>query len=1269
MSKKVTKIDFINKSKKIHNNYYDYSLVDYISAKTKVKIICPVHGVFEQKPSHHRVGIGCPKCGTLIASNKTKLGKEKFVVKSKKIHDNKYDYSLVEYKNAYTKVKIICPEHGIFEQSPTSHLSGSGCPDCVGHNMNTEKFIKKAKKIHGDKYDYSLVEYKNTQTKVKIICPEHGEFLQSPNDHLTGRNCSKCVGGVKITKDEFIERAVKIHEDLFDYSKVKYVNSQTKVIIICSKHGEFKQTPGSHLSGSGCPKCIGRNKTREELISEFNKIHDNKYDYSKFGNINYDIKIPIICPNHGVFFCTINNHLRKKGCPKCIGRFKTKEELINEFQLIHNHRYDYSLIEYKNSNTKIKIICREHGTFEQDINSHRSGAGCPVCNSGWIKGYKLKILESLQSSDLLMMEPAELFTIIGQGKLPPFFLPLITTDPNSDSRIEKINELKSELSNEDENTDLVDVLNDNPNIQVIDENEEKNYEFENDRIDDDGGETEERVSEPELEETPDFNLDYLGRLDNPLYSNMDEEAINFLVSFSLVRLWNDVLNENTTTDKLKEKEGGEYFTKIKNQFLSEYETVSGYVPPIRYSFSKDKDGIITEPNLMQKLIVSRIKQNKNYGNWSGTGAGKTNSFIISSRELDSRLTVVIAVNSTINQLCEDIKDVYPDSDIFTFHGGDEEYPYIKKYKRNIVFDRNLHNYLVINYDKFQDEYKEDIFIELTDNNKIDFITVDEVHFVKQRSKDEEQESIRRRILLRFMGRSREKNPELHTLVMSATPVINNLQEAKSLLQLLTNKKYDELKVFRNVSNALKIFQLLTLNGLRYRPKYNIDIEEITGNIKDEFYNPILNIDGSHLTEQITKSINYFKVEKILLHDKLESIKSLLKPGVILYTYYTRETGIMREIEDYLKKNVKHLTFGSYTGEESTEKRNENLKNFLSGKLDILIGSRPIGTGVDNLQKICDRMIILTLPWTHSEYIQLKGRIHRQGSVFGSVQIIVPQVRIELSDGKYWSWDEQRWNLIQNKRTLSDAAVDGIIPSRCIPSPDTLYKKSIDALNDWKNRLLVNGEEYTFTREELTFPLRPEVREKLKWVCPDFVKYNNEFHNSYSKTTHERLQKHRELWFDYHDKREERIKKWRANGDEIPYEKCAELINSFSRPDDVVADLGCGVNRLKTFVSNKVLSFDHIGIDESVVECDISNIPLENNSVDMVVISQALVGLNYVDYIKESYRILKSGRICIVAEGINKWKDKNLSEELTSNGFTLIKEEKTNKIKYFILMKI
>jgi hypothetical protein len=238
---------------------------------------------------------------------------KKFIEKSIKIHGDKYDYFLVNYKNNKTKVKIICPIHGVFEQTPNKHLSKHGCSKCnKKYKPTTKEFIEKSIKIHGDKYDYSLVNYKNNKTKVKIICPIHGVFEQTPSNHINmGQKCPKCSKNVPTTKD-FVEKSIKIHGDKYDYSLVNYKNSKTKVKIICPIHGVFEQTPYAHVDKKqSCPICYNQQMFDNNVtfIKKSISIHDNKYNYSLVNYKNSKIKVKIICPIHGVFEQIPNDHM------------------------------------------------------------------------------------------------------------------------------------------------------------------------------------------------------------------------------------------------------------------------------------------------------------------------------------------------------------------------------------------------------------------------------------------------------------------------------------------------------------------------------------------------------------------------------------------------------------------------------------------------------------------------------------------------------------------------------------------------------------------------------------------------------------------------------------------------------------------------------------------------------------------------------------------------------------------------------------------------
>ena len=246
-----------------------------------------------------------------------KMTNIEFAIKANNIHNNKYSYEIAEYVHGYSRVKIICPIHGIFEQTPNKHFRGRGCPHCGGTaQSNTSDYIIKARKVHGDTYDYSLVDYKKAHNKVKIICKKHGQFEQLAGNHLDGKGCLKCGGRAQLNSIEFIERAKEVHSDRYDYSNVQYINIASNVSIICKEHGLFNQNAYHHLSGHGCPSCTGT-RTTQQFIEKAKRIHSNNYDYSLVDYVGAHIKVKIICPTHGIFEQEPSNHIHSVGCPSC----------------------------------------------------------------------------------------------------------------------------------------------------------------------------------------------------------------------------------------------------------------------------------------------------------------------------------------------------------------------------------------------------------------------------------------------------------------------------------------------------------------------------------------------------------------------------------------------------------------------------------------------------------------------------------------------------------------------------------------------------------------------------------------------------------------------------------------------------------------------------------------------------------------------------------------------------------------------------------------
>ncbi len=300
MSKKVTTQDFISRAREVHGDRYDYSKSVYVSATTPMTIICPEHGEFQQRPVNHTMGRGCRDC----AGNKP-LTIAKFIERANAKHRNRYDYSQVAFEGVENKVTIICPEHGPFEQRVMVHLKGFNCPKCgreqvadkLSHSL--ERFISDAIAAHGDKYDYTEVEYVNALSNVKIVCPVHGPFLQKPANHVRGVGCSKCSDIVaadkrRLSTEEFVERAREIHGGKYDYSKAVYITGHDKVEIICPEHGVFWQSAVNHTKGNkaGCPGCAvsGFDQTKPALLYYLAVMTDKSETLYKIGITNLNVQ-------------------------------------------------------------------------------------------------------------------------------------------------------------------------------------------------------------------------------------------------------------------------------------------------------------------------------------------------------------------------------------------------------------------------------------------------------------------------------------------------------------------------------------------------------------------------------------------------------------------------------------------------------------------------------------------------------------------------------------------------------------------------------------------------------------------------------------------------------------------------------------------------------------------------------------------------------------------------------------------------------------------
>ncbi|MGC2383122.1 MAG: integrase repeat-containing protein, partial [Nitrososphaeraceae archaeon] len=670
----------------------------------------------------------------------------------------------------------------------------------------------------------------------------------------------------------------------------------------------------------------------------------------------------------------------------------------------------------------------------------------------------------------------------------------------------------------------------------------------------------------------------------------DVELMQFFVHRSVNKLWKsafrDSRGETINEIRLKGKTGAKFHDTVTETFLSEYDAMEHIKIPKGYSSQ-------FRPRLMQRYVAYKIKTNAYFGNFSGTGAGKTLSAILASRVIDSKMTLIVCPNDVVDQWSEDITEVFPDSKVIT--GKTAFYT---------IYDKEKHQYLVLNYDKFSQEDSANLILNLV-REKIDFIVLDEIHFIKKREINEE-ESKRRRNLGGLLTAVRKRNDLVKILGMSATPVINHLMEGRSLLEYMTGKVYEDLVTRPTVPNAMALHQKLSTLSIREMPEYKSDVVE-------HFVEVSLERPQNISTKQFKR--NPLLIEQILTDARIPEIIKRIKGQTIIYTEYVTE--IIDKLSEAITKAG--FSYAHYTGHI------KELKRFRDKKVQILIASKPISVGVDGLQDVCNNLIINTLPWTNAQYKQLIGRLHRLGQ---RNNVDVHIIKASIAGYEY---DQVKWMRIEFKRTLADCAVDGRFPKSLLQSKEQMQMELIK----WLERIERN-EISTFQRRNLNIILAPTQRLEYIRKNTEFTKLNQQINSEYSSTTHDRIMHDPQLLLDYHRKLDETKIGW----DIHPVNVITKKINEQKLPahlimKKVIGDFGCGRGELMELLKeNKVYSFDHHNIiNEKIIPCDMKDVQpfVKDEELDIAVFSLSLMGKNWPDYIKEARRCLTKNGLLLIAE--------------------------------------
>ena len=818
-----------------------------------------------------------------------------------------------------------------------------------------------------------------------------------------------------------------------------------------------------------------------------------------------------------------------------------------------------------------------------------SGSGCPACNRGWTISVIREFVRSL-APHLSSLTPGELWVIFqqsgafnatGRGKA---FIKALATGRFPQDELNKF--LAGAPSDVDEFF-VGGVGADGPQVEpeVIEVPVA-------DLADDVVAEIEEAADTAMLPTLTTSGI--LGALNAATSRASDPEAIEFLVASGKAKLWRNVFNDEVTAvAEARTFVGSGYADTVRNDFLREYEEARSLPIPKGYAFVPPGGSGITEPNLMQRLVASRIQREHRMGNWSGTGTGKTNAAILASRVVGAKLTVVCCPNSVVDGWADAIRAMFPDSTVVC-----------KTFKPDWGRAKN-HLYLVLNYELFQQPGARASVPVFAESQQIHFVVIDEIQFVKQRSDDAADASTRRKMVNAMLTLATEDNPDLYVLGLSATPAINNLREPVALVEMVTGKAHDDLATHPTVANCMHVYQRLTTIGPRWVMEHKTGCERREVAVDCSEYVDEIRRLGKHGTP--------LQLEEILTKARLPAILDALVPKTIVYTYYI---GGVQPLDKALYEAIAakgptaatRWRVGFFTGEEKS-----GLKGFLGGDLDVLIASSAISTGVDRLQHVCNRLVLNVLPWTAAEFEQLIGRIHRQGQK-RNVEVIIPLTSAAVN-GQEWSWCKAKMQRLHFKKSVADAAVDGIVPEGHLRSQEKAYQD----LMTWLERLSV-GDVVAAERQPLAFtlPEAPDTLDRRRASFGDFSRMNARWNRAGSGTTHERLQRDPAEWRHYHDELARVRGGWPAD----PQDDFLQWAQR--RTDLVIGDFGCGRAKVRSSIGDRhvVHSFDHVAVSEDVVACDMTHVPIEDEMLNVALFCLSMMGANASDYMREAYRTLR-----------------------------------------------
>tara|TARA_Y100001968_G_scaffold4369_1_gene3875 strand:- start:274 stop:4611 length:4338 start_codon:yes stop_codon:yes gene_type:complete len=492
-------------------------------------------------------------------------------------------------------------------------------------------------------------------------------------------------------------------------------------------------------------------------------------------------------------------------------------------------------------------------------------------------------------------------------------------------------------------------------------------------------------------------------------SGTDIDHVEFLKAKATAKLWDACFaDEATLINGLRagQLEEDTYSEEVRSSFLEEFEGARQLQIPSSYKF-RDLRGRPRDPKLMQRLVAFRLKRDKRLLNLSGTGTGKTLSAIFSAQVCACKRIFITCPNGVIGSWERTLTSAYPEAVI-----------HIRPDQWQLPELGHGTHVIIVNHERFQDRFAESL-LTFCVNYRTDFLVIDEIHQSKRRTRN--TSSQRRKLLNEFIRISSNINQDLHVLGLSATPVINNLYEGRSLIELITQRQIDDVTEDVDLNSCMNLYQHFVINGIRMNPgqlpRTDIVLKEV---------------NATKLLPEIiyaTRNETFHKVERLLVKPKMEVLGECLERGSKTVIFITLIQSTLKPICEWLQREG--YSFSVYTGDEKEATDagyKDSLEEFIHGTTEVLVASvQCAGTGVDGLQTVCNRAIFFQLPWTSTEFEQTIGRLDRDGTEFDSIKVFLPITNIHLPNGDQWSWCQSKLDRIRSKKDIAKAAVDGEMP--------------------------------------------------------------------------------------------------------------------------------------------------------------------------------------------------------------------------------------------------